>query len=74
MVNTRASFRIFAALTFPLTISAAANAQPTRTCGSGVGDDGNPSSRAARMSASDPVISNNTVTAVGVMSNEFGRQ
>ncbi len=74
MVNTRAPFRIFAALTFPLTISAAANAQPILTCGSGVGADANPCSRAALKSVSDPVISNSNVTAIGVTSNEFGRQ
>lgn len=74
MAKTRAPFRIFAALTFPLTISAAANAQPTRTCGAGGGDDVSPCGRVARVSASEPFFSNNIVTAAGVMSNQFGRQ
>ncbi|HEY0171426.1 MAG TPA: right-handed parallel beta-helix repeat-containing protein [Pyrinomonadaceae bacterium] len=48
MVNIRAPFfKIFAILTFLLTISAAANAQATRTWVSGVGDDVNPCSRTA---------------------------
>jgi hypothetical protein len=119
MVSTRAPFRIFAALTFLLTMSAAANAQATRTWVSRVGDDVNPCSLTAprktyagaisktavrgEISTLDPggfvtvtksitiegpsgtvlPCGNNrfagnggvsTVTAVGVMSNEFGQQ
>jgi hypothetical protein len=47
MAKTRAPFRIFAILTFILTMSAAAHAQATRTWVSGVGDDVNPCSRTA---------------------------
>jgi hypothetical protein len=47
MANTRAFFRIFALLTFLLTISAAAQAQSARTWVSGLGDDANPCSRTA---------------------------
>jgi hypothetical protein len=47
MVNIRVPFRIFALLTFLITMSVAAQAQATRTWVSGVGDDVNPCSRTA---------------------------
>ncbi|MCA1614789.1 MAG: right-handed parallel beta-helix repeat-containing protein [Acidobacteria bacterium] len=47
MVNIRAPFRFFVCLTFILALSAAANAQATRTWVSAVGDDVNPCSRTA---------------------------
>ncbi|HEX8284162.1 MAG TPA: hypothetical protein VF588_12440 [Pyrinomonadaceae bacterium] len=47
MVNIRVPFRIFALLTFILTLSAAAHAQATLTWVSGVGDDVNPCSHTA---------------------------
>lgn len=96
MVNKRAPFRISAALTFPLTKSAAAHAQalPTRASGdgaslprafgcdaraAGLGISFNTASGATATAppygdkrfAGDGVVS--TVTAIGVMSNEFGQ-
>jgi hypothetical protein len=47
MPKLRAPFRFFALLAFILTVSAAAQAQATRTWVSGVGDDVNPCSRTA---------------------------
>lgn len=75
MVNIRAPFRIFAALTSPLTMSAA-HAQALRTRASGVGDD--VPSGAAETHADNTRLCGNgrvsTVTAAGVMSNKFGPQ
>jgi hypothetical protein len=84
MPKLRTPFKIFAPLTSTLTISAAAQAQTTLTRVSGVGDDVNQSYAGAisktavhgETSRLDPGgnVGAGNVTAVGVMSNEFGQQ